>query len=390
MSFRIGERLADYEVVGMLGAGGMGAVYQVRHLISDRLEAMKVLLPDLASNPELAERFIREIRLQASLSHPNIASLHNALRADNQLLMIMEFIDGETLSDIIRRKRPEPQQALEAMIQVLAALAYAHARGVIHRDVKPSNVMISREGTVKLMDFGIARGGHDLVQFTRAGAAVGSMYYMSPEQIRGERGDHRSDLYASGVTLFETLTGVRPFAGTTASEILEAHLQGVPPRPSSLNPGIPDGLSRAVLKALEKNPASRYQTADEFRDALIALSPEVIQPGSRHAPLDLLQENRGREKTPVKLTSSLTVAIPGPPPGSHGMSRTPTQPLNFDPLGIERVRKELAQHIGPMAKVLVDRAAKRARNWQELYSALAPEIPAGKQRERFLAGCPKG
>ena len=136
----------------------MGVVYQVRHLISDRIEAMKVLLPDFESNPALAERFVREIRLQASLSHPHIASLHNALRFENQLLMVMEFVDGRTLSELIRGgQQIDLARALQITIQVLSALEYAHSRGVIHRDVKPSNVMITPEGVAKLMDFGIAR-----------------------------------------------------------------------------------------------------------------------------------------------------------------------------------------------------------------------------------------
>lgn len=363
----------------MLGAGGMGAVYQVHHLISDRVEAMKVLLPDLASRPDLAERFVREIRLQASLSHPHIASLHNALRLENQLLMVMEFIDGETLADIIRRVRLSPAQAVDIMCQTLDALDYAHYRGVIHRDVKPSNIMLTQRGVVKLMDFGIARGARELTMLTQAGAAIGSMYYMAPEQITGDAVDHRADIYSAAATLYELLTGQRPIRGGSAAEVMDAQLCQLPESPRVLNPSVSDELARATLKGLEKSPALRYQTAGEFRAELSRILTNMSNPGQTSS---LVRPRMTREVAPLMQTP-----VQGSPlPRSTAAA---SQALNFDPIGLERVRKDLAQHIGPLAKVLVDRAAKKSRNWQELYSALAGEIPAGKERERFLASCPR-
>lgn len=363
----------------MLGAGGMGAVYQVRHLISERVEAMKVLLPDLVSRPDLAERFIREIRLQASLSHPNIASLHNALRVENQLLMVMEFVDGETLAEISRRTRLSTAQAVDVIAQALAALDYAHSRGVIHRDVKPSNIMLTQSGLVKLMDFGIARGARDLNGLTHAGAAIGSMYYMSPEQITADPVDGRADVYSTAVTLFELLTGQRPITGTTAPEVMEAQLRQVPPSPRLLNPGISEELARAVLRGLEKAPAARYQTAGDFRADLLRILGTLSNPAETRS---LLRPPPPREYTPSGQSVFQPSPIPKPTP-------TPSQIVNFDPIGLERVRKDLAQHIGPVAKVLVDRAARKYRSWPELYSALANEIPKGKDRDRFLANCPR-
>ena len=382
MSLRLGTRVGDYEVIGMLGSGGMGAVYQVRHLISDRIEAMKVLLPDLTSTPELAERFVREIRLQASLSHPNIASLHNALHLDNQLLMVMEYVDGETLADVLRRGSLPQRQAVEIGIQILAALEYAHSRGVVHRDVKPSNVIINPEGVVKLMDFGIARGIDDMDQLTQAGSAVGSMYYMSPEQVRAEAVDGRSDVYATGVTLFEAMAGERPIKGKTAAEVLQAQLEQVPLSLSSINPVIAENVSRIILKALEKHPGRRYQSAGAFQADLAAVLPS----------LPLVSESRTPPPPPIhrwEAPPTPARSVRTPASGTLGLPPTSSQALSFDPLGLERVRKDLAQHIGPMAKVLVDRAAKRARSWQELYAQLAPEVPAGKERDRFLASCPR-
>ncbi len=376
MSLRLGERIGDYEVVGLLGAGGMGAVYQVRHLISDRMEAMKVLLPDLLATPESAERFMREIRLQASLNHPNIVSLHNAMRIDDRLVMVMEYVDGQTLADVNRRERLRVGQAIDILVQTLAALEYAHTRGIVHRDVKPSNIILTRHGGVKLMDFGIARNDAAIWgSLTSAGAAVGSLYYMSPEQVDGVSVDRRSDVYGAGVTLYETLTGQRPIQGKTAAEVLEAQRHQVPVAPRQVNPGIPEDLSRVTMRALEKVPGRRFDSAQEFREALMLVGAALSNPGETVAISPSLAGAEARD-------------IKTPTPGS-GTPPTLSGAMQFDPLGLDRLRKELAKHIGPMAKLLVDRAAKRSRTWQELYSQLAPEIPAGRERERFLASCPR-
>ncbi len=386
MSLRPGDRISDYEVIGMLGTGGMGAVYQVRHLISHRVEAMKVLLPDFESNAELAERFIREIRLQASLSHPNIASLHNALSFGNQLMMVMEFVDGQTVGEIIRRAPLSQLQTAQIAVQVLAALDYAHSRGIIHRDVKPSNVMITSDGAAKLMDFGIARGVTEHGSLTQAGAAVGSLYYMSPEQLRGETLDGRSDLFSTGVTLFEALTGQRPFRGGNASELLRAQRGEPVPDAGAGNAYVSTELSRIIGRALSHDPRERYQTASEFRDDVNGF----LRSFAAHSLASAERDLRSISKAERFLPTGMPVSTSRPGSSPQSSSRGTPNPIHFDPLGLERVRKELAQHIGPMAKVMVDRAAKRARSWQELYAQLAPEIPAGKERERFLASYPRG
>lgn len=389
MSLGVGDRVADYQVIEMLGAGGMGAVYKVKHLISERVEALKILLPDLDARPGLAERFVREIRLLASLSHPHIASLHNALRVNNQLLMVMEFVSGRTLADLARERALTRDGTLQIAAQVLSALDYAHSKGVVHRDVKPTNVMIDASGRAKLMDFGIARAAFELKELTEVGATIGSVFYMSPEQARGEEVDGRSDIYSAGVMLFEMLTGELPIKGGGSADVLRSHLEVTPPWPGSLNPAIPAELSRILLKSLEKERALRYQTAAEFRNELLRVSgcsqDGRVSSGGNDSQGSIKLDSTSRPTVALAADS----AVPERREFLQPMSpRSASQTSQFDALELERIRIELAQHIGPMAKVLVDRAVKKARNWQELYLQLAAEVPAGKQRERFLARRP--
>ena len=288
----IGDRVGDYEIIAVLGAGGMGQVYKVRNVLSERVEAMKVLLPNLEGDPDLADRFLREIKVQATLNHPNIAKLHTAMRVSNQLVMLMEFVDGVSVAELLERNAMQANQAVATGSQVLDALEYAHAQGVVHRDIKPANIMLTGTAggpvTVKLMDFGIARARGDQ-RLTRAGGAVGSLSYMSPEQIKGAEPDPRSDLYSLGVTLYEMVTGKRPFEGSSDYQIMAAHLEHEPAAPIEVAPGVPSALNDIILIAIAKDPAERFQSAHAFRaalgsvyraseqaDALAALAPLLI------------------------------------------------------------------------------------------------------------------
>ncbi|WP_263382118.1 serine/threonine-protein kinase [Granulicella arctica] len=267
MGYEIGQRVGDYEIVQLLGIGGMGSVYRVRNVISDRTEAMKVLLPDLTAERDLAIRFISEIRTLASFDHPNIALLHTAFQADNQLIMMMEFVEGSTLE---QRAKQGPMSIADVSgytYQALSALSYAHGRGVVHRDIKPANIMLTSHGIVKLMDFGIAKSKVE-TNLTRPGTTIGSLYYMSPEQVRGDAVDGRSDLYSVGIMLYELLAGRRPFEADTTFSILNQQLNTPPQPPIELNPSLPRALNDLILHALAKDPNDRYQTADNFRDAL--------------------------------------------------------------------------------------------------------------------------
>jgi serine/threonine-protein kinase len=308
MAYQAGDRVGDYEVVDVLGAGGMGKVYKVRNVISDRLEAMKVLLPNLEGDPELADRFVREIKVQASLQHPNIAGLHTALRIDNQLLMMLEYVEGKTLESELRNGRIPTDKAVEYVQQVLTALAYAHARGIVHRDIKPANMMLTGSGVVKLMDFGIARIAADQ-KLTQTGRTVGSLYYMSPEQINGADLDARSDLYSLGISLYELVTKSRPFQGDSDYSIMAAHLEAQPVPPIEVDPSLPRALNDIILMSIAKDPAQRFQSADAFRAALRSVSPAPVAssaPTAMPAPPRAASSRRG---VYMALGSIVTVAV---------------------------------------------------------------------------------
>jgi len=299
MNFEIGSTIGDYQVIGILGAGGMGKVYKVRNTISDRVEAMKVLLPDLANEPDLADRFLREIKVQASLEHPNIAALHTAVRVDNQLLMLMEFVEGVTLQQKQSTGPIPTAEAVDYIRQMLAALDYAHTRGVVHRDIKPANMMLTPEGVVKLMDFGIAKAANDR-RLTMTGTTMGSLYYMSPEQIKGTAGvDARSDLYSMGVSLYVLVTGKLPFDGDSQFAIMAAHLEKAPVPPIQIDPKLPQMLNDVILMSVLKDPNARFQTAGAFRNALGNVTGLSTQPAPAAARL-----------APVAVTATMAAAAP--------------------------------------------------------------------------------
>ncbi len=315
-----GKRIGDYEILGELGKGGMGRVYKVRNVISDRVEAMKVLLPDLAGQKDLADRFLREIKMLASLDHPNIAALRTAFTAENQLVMIMEYVEGETLAARIERGPVPVADALKYMDDALAALSYAHKRNIIHRDVKPSNMMVTPQDLLKLMDFGIARTGNDK-NLTVTGTALGSLNYMSPEQIQGGAVDARSDIYSTGIALYEIVTGKQPFKRDSDFAIMAAHMKEMPQRPIELRPDMPQGLNDIILMAIAKDPAQRFQSADAFRGALNSVR-ENLGMGSQAAIPAVAAA------APPAWTPTPAVAQPGT---SATPPRMPTQPLPPQP-----------------------------------------------------------
>ncbi len=418
MSIQIGDILGDYQVTGVLGRGGMGKVFRVRSLLTDREEAMKIVLPDLDENPGLADRFLREIKVHASLQHPNIAALHTALRIGDRLVMMLELVEGASLEEALRRGPIELSAATHYIVQILAALSFAHERGVIHRDIKPANILLADGGVAKLTDFGIARptGGPRL---TGTGLAVGTLAYMAPEQILSGHADARSDIYSFGLMCYEMVAGRRPIQGETEHALMNAQLSTVPPDLAAVNPLVPLATSAAIMRSLAKEPALRFQAAREFQAALhqpgpaqtpVTPSPAVAVPAApeladlearlsravgpiarrlvadaarrygtiseiRQALAEQIEDPRERQsflKTNPSGTVTVTMASPTP------------APMSFDAATLDRLARALAPYIGPIAKVVVANAARKARSAEELHNALAAEVPAA-DRQRFLA-----
>ena len=261
MKSTLGER---YQIEARIGAGGMAEVYRGFDPVLNRTVAVKVLLPQFARDTSFVGRFRREAQAAARLNQPNIVGVFDTGADDDTQYIVMEFIEGRTLAEFLATgRRPTPVQAAEIAQKICAAIAAAHAQGVIHRDIKPGNVMVTRDGTVKVMDFGIARVlGPETAPQTSA--VLGTASYLSPEQAQGGPVDARTDIYSLGAVLYELLTGRPPFMGDTPVAVAYKQVNETPALPSTLNADVPARLDAVVMKALSKNPANRYQTAEEF------------------------------------------------------------------------------------------------------------------------------
>jgi len=283
-----------YELGETLGYGGMSEVHRGKDVRLGRDVAIKVLRADLARDPQFQERFRREAQNAAALNHPAIVAVYDTgeTRTDYGPLpyIVMEYVDGRTLRDIVKGEGPLPaKRAMEVMADVCAALDFSHRHGIVHRDVKPANVMITKTGAVKVMDFGIARALADgQAAVTQTAAVIGTAQYLSPEQARGEAVDARSDVYAAGCVLFELLTGEPPFTGDSPVAVAYQHVREDPKPPSSLNPRVPPQLDAIVLKAMSKGPANRYQSSAEMRGDLV----RVLSGQRPAAPMVMTDEDR--------------------------------------------------------------------------------------------------
>ncbi len=300
-----------YRVVRKLGGGGMADVYLCQDLTLGRHVAVKVLLQRYLNDPTFVERFRREAKAAAGLNQQNLVAIYDWGELDGTYYIVMEYVEGETLKDLIRRRdRLSGNESVAVTLQLLAAVDFAHRSGIVHRDIKPQNVMLDRDGTVKVMDFGIARAGDS--GMTEAGSILGTAQYLAPEQAKGQPVDERSDLYSVGVVLYEMLTGTVPFKGDSAVTVALKHVNEVPREPSELVPGMPYALNQIVLKAMAKDPADRYQSAAAFARDLRA--------AKEGGPVQAAAFDAGGERTRVMGAAAMTAA------GTTSVLDQPTPP----------------------------------------------------------------
>ena len=431
--------IGKYEIVDTLGTGGMGTVYRAYDPTLERIVAVKVLKLDApeVSPAELAERFRNEARAVARLNHPAIVAIFDYDDQDPAGAYIaMEYVNGCALDQYVKQHAElRLGNMISAMQQVLAGLDYAHRHEVVHRDVKPSNLLVTRDGSVKITDFGIAKIGPRSHKHT--GFLVGTPQYMAPEQYMGGHIDHHCDIHAAAVVLYELMTGAAPFSGNPA-EIMHQVCYESPPALSTVNPQIPPAFDAIVAKALEKNPANRYASALEFNEALRSISqaisrkpvaptlaqkPRVITatmcrvpvatPPANPSPTGDADATAAPDAPPATSPSTISSterALRGPPPARTQVtvpdappppiSATPATPKQTRPDSsrgqgtlaawsreqLAEIERQLTQIVGPVAKVLVHSAAANTANRQQLYAMLADHLHTPEERHRFLAG----
>jgi serine/threonine protein kinase len=261
----IGHLVGNYKVTDKIGEGGMGSVFRGIDIMLEREVAIKMLRPELSRQPHVVERFRSEAVTLAKLNHPNIATLYSFLRQGEDFFMVMEFVRGETLESVIGKSGAMPcDRAVALFCQALEGIDHAHKMGIVHRDIKPANMMLTETGSIKVMDFGIARVlGTD--RLTKTGHLIGTVEYMSPEQVRGEETDARSDIYSLGILLYEMLTGRVPFNSHSEYELMRSHIEAAPTPPTAFAPQIPVAVEQAIMRALAKKREARQQSANEFR-----------------------------------------------------------------------------------------------------------------------------
>ena len=318
-----------YRLVELLGQGGMATIYRARDAQLDRDVAVKLLRPEFGRDPDFLARFRDEAKAAASLSHPNIVAVFDFGEEQSDPYIVMELIDGQDLSSILRENGAlPPRQAARVSAEVAKALQAAHVRGIVHRDVKPSNILVGRDGRVKVADFGIARALDDS-QLTLPGVTMGSVHYFSPEQARGEPATQASDIYSLGIVLYESLTGQRPFSGDGAAAVALARLTTTPPRPSAIRPGVPAALDQVVQRAMALDPAARYASAASMASALEGWLADPATPGTA-AVAGAVAAGAAVGAAGAAATVASAQARPNPvpyPPDAYARSMPPAAPV---------------------------------------------------------------
>jgi tRNA A-37 threonylcarbamoyl transferase component Bud32 len=382
------DRLGKYRIDGILGKGAMGIVYKGFDPGIERVVAIKTIRKDMFSEGEQADlikRFKNEAQAAGRLVHPGIVTVYDYGEDADSAYIAMEFVDGTALDTLLVPNRPtDPARALAWMGDLLQGLAFAHARGVVHRDVKPANLLITHDDRVKITDFGIAR--IESSTLTQAGSMIGTPSYMSPEQFRGEPVDGRSDVFSAGIVLYQMLTGARPFVGA-ASSVMHQILNQHPAPPSQLGPGLGTRFDGVLARALAKAPAERFPSAQAFYEALLAAAGNAADPDATTLMAD-------DDRTVLAGAAPMHAPAPGhastPTGTGHGsgngsdrsaiVTMTPWKREAFP-----EVEAALARQIGPMAKFLIKKTAMQAENLEALAELLLPHVPSELGRVEFRA-----
>jgi serine/threonine-protein kinase len=355
------QTLGKYRVEGVLGKGAMGVVYKGYDTVLERFVALKTIHRHLVQSDEAADwlgRFKQEARAAGRCMHPNIVAVFDYGEHQGAPYIAMEYVDGKELSEYLRKRvQFSLKDALSIIGQVLTALGYAHEFGIVHRDIKPANIMLLENGHVKVADFGIAR--LETANFTQQGVLIGTPSYMSPEQFRGQTVDRRTDIYSTGVLLYELLTGQIPYPGKTFTEILYKVASRQMQDARELNPEIPQALNAVLLKALAQEVDQRYQTAQEFSRAL-------------QATIAALPETTLEHPIPTPALSNLPSSWQG------------SMVSGWDPEVLLQAVQTLSSYIGPIAKIVVKKAAQEATDSAQFCRALASHIPAEAEQSRFM------
>jgi serine/threonine protein kinase len=345
--------IGRYRIEALLGTGAMGEVYRAHDPAIDRLVAIKVVRPELVAGSggeQLLERFRREARAAGRRFHPNIVAIWDFGDDNGTPFLVMELVEGQSLDQLIKSSGTlPPVRSVSIITQVLSALGFAHTNGIVHRDIKPSNVMVLPGDQVKVADFGIAR--LEASEFTIVGDLLGTPAYMAPEQLSGGPIDHRTDLFATGVILFEMLTGVKPFRGKSITEIISFMEKRGPEDIRALNPAVPEAMKRVIAKSVAFDPAERYADAAAFSKAVADAMP----------------------------------GLPGEPQLTANVAQTTSRESSFSADLLREAERDLATFIGPMASIAVKRAVRNASDLLELYELLGRQVADPKDRAEFLA-----
>ena len=361
-----GTRFGDYEILEELGVGGMGRVYRARDLTLERVVALKTLAHQFSSDANFVQRFLKEARAAARLNHPNIVQIYDFGCVDSVYYLAMEFVDGHSLGTYLKRGHFSETESIQIIRHACRALSVAHADGIVHRDIKPDNMMLTSRGDVKLVDLGIAKRIDEDQSLTQTGQAIGTPHYISPEQIRGQKDvDARADVYSLGATLYHLVTGHTPYSGASGPIVMSMHLVEPLPDPRRFEAGLSEGICSVIRKMMAKDRNDRY--GDVY-----ALDLDLYRLQCGEMPQ--ADEHRGTEIEP----RGGGVASPG---------YVPAAAAAFDSGVLNRIEESLASAVGPMARVLVRKAARTAPTLEALCGTLAEQVVETVARDKFLSKC---